>query len=87
MNSFFRASVHGLSPSPRRALASREDEVMRLLAKGRLYKEIADELEVSQSTVHKHKHNIFLKLHVGNRTEAAGKWMETKTHAPVAAGL
>ena len=47
---------------------------MRRLEKGLLYKEIADELGISLSAVHKHQHNIFLKLHVGNRTEAILRW-------------
>ena len=56
-------------------LTKRESDVMRGLAKGLLYKEIASELDVSCSTVHKNVHNIFLKLHAGNRTEAAVKWI------------
>ncbi len=55
-------------------LTPREEDVMRRLGKGRLYKEIADELGISLSAVHKHQHNIFLKLHVGNRTEAILRW-------------
>ncbi len=57
------------------ALTRRECEVMRGLANGRLNKEIADELGLSFSAVHKHQHNIFRKLQVNNRTEAAIKWM------------
>ena len=55
-------------------LTSREHHVMGCLAKGLLYKEIADELRLSFSTVHKLQHRIFLKLHVNNRTEAVTKW-------------
>ncbi len=51
---------------------------MGRLEKGLLYKEIADELGISFSAVHKHQHNIFLKLHVGNRTEAILKWHASK---------
>ena len=57
-------------------LTKREDEVMHGLAKGLLYKEIADNLHISSSTVNKHQHNIFRKLHVSNRTEAVTKWLE-----------
>jgi DNA-binding NarL/FixJ family response regulator len=57
------------------ALTRREDEVMRAMAKGSLNKEIADELGISPSTVHKHQQSIFRKLHVGNRTEATLRWM------------
>lgn len=60
-------------------LTPRENEVMRCLARGRLYKEAADDLGISFSAVHKHQHNIFRKLHVGNRTKAAMKWMFTRS--------
>ncbi len=62
-------------PTEPLALTRRECEVMRGLAKGRLNKEIADELGISFSAVHKHQQNIFRKFHVGTRTEAAIKWM------------
>jgi DNA-binding NarL/FixJ family response regulator len=55
-------------------LTDREHHVMSCLAKGLLYKEIADELRLSFSTVHKLQHRIFLKLQVSNRTEAVSKW-------------
>jgi DNA-binding NarL/FixJ family response regulator len=55
-------------------LTNREHDVMNCLAKGLLYKEIADELRLSFSTVHKLLHRIFLKLHVNNRTEAVTRW-------------
>jgi DNA-binding NarL/FixJ family response regulator len=67
------------------ALTPREEEVMERLAKGRLYKEIADELGISSSAVKKHVGHIFLKVQVENRTEAAVKWIELKTaknHGP-----
>jgi DNA-binding NarL/FixJ family response regulator len=55
-------------------LTDREHHVISCLAKGLLYKEIADELSLSFSTVHKLQHRIFLKLRVTNRTEAVTKW-------------
>ena len=62
-------------PTEPLALTRREHEVIMRLADGKLNKEIADELGISFSAVHKHQHNIFRKLHVNNRTEAALKWM------------
>jgi len=47
---------------------------LELLAEGQLYKEIADRMNISYSVVHKHQHKIFVKLRVGNRTEAVVKW-------------
>lgn len=54
-------------------LSGRENEILQLLAKGLLYKEIADQLAISVSTVRQHIHHIYEKLHVQNRTEAINK--------------
>jgi DNA-binding NarL/FixJ family response regulator len=54
-------------------LSPRENEVLQYLAKGLLYKEIADKLGISPSTVRQHIHNIYDKLHVQNRAEAINK--------------
>jgi DNA-binding NarL/FixJ family response regulator len=54
-------------------LSSRENEILHLLANGLLYKEIADRLNISTSTVRQHIHHIYEKLHVQNRTEAINK--------------
>jgi DNA-binding NarL/FixJ family response regulator len=55
-------------------LTDRECQVLELLAKGLLYKEIAAQLEVSHETIRKHCFNIYEKLHVHNRTEALNKY-------------
>jgi DNA-binding NarL/FixJ family response regulator len=55
------------------ALSPRENEILRHLSRGLLYKEIADELTISTSTVRQHIHRIYEKLHVQNRTEAINK--------------
>lgn len=55
-------------------LTPRERECLDLLAKGKLYKEIADELAISTETVRYHLHNIYKKLHVRTRTEAVMKY-------------
>jgi DNA-binding NarL/FixJ family response regulator len=54
-------------------LTTREKEILDLLAKGYLYKEIAAELFISIETVKRHIHNIYEKLHVQTRTEALNK--------------
>ncbi len=54
-------------------LTARELEILRLLAKGQMYKEIADNLAISMSTVRTHISAVYEKLHVHSRTEAAMK--------------
>jgi DNA-binding NarL/FixJ family response regulator len=55
-------------------LSNRENEILELLAKGMLYKEIAGRLFISQETVRKHVYHIYEKLHVNNRVEAINKF-------------
>jgi two-component system, NarL family, response regulator LiaR len=55
-------------------LTAREKEVLQLLAKGLLYKEIADALSISTTTVKNHLKNIYSKLHVQNKIEALNKY-------------
>lgn len=57
----------------RSKLSNREMEILNLLAKGFLYKEIAARLFITTGTVRQHIHNIYEKLHVQNRTEAINK--------------
>lgn len=57
-------------------LSIREKEVLELLAKGLLYKEIADQLGVTHETVKKHLKNIYQKLHVQNKIEALNKFRQ-----------
>jgi len=60
-------------PDKENKLSAREWEILRLLAKGSLYKEVAARLFISIGTVRQHIHNIYEKLHVQNRTEAVNK--------------
>ena len=56
-------------------LTRREYEILALLAKGYLYKEIADQLRISLSTVRAHLHTVYEKLHVQSRTQAVVKFL------------
>jgi DNA-binding NarL/FixJ family response regulator len=54
-------------------LTGRELDILKLLAKGYMYKEIAEHLGISMSTVRTHVSAVYEKLHVQSRTEAAMK--------------
>jgi len=56
---------------PRNQLTDREKEVLKLLTKGMLNKEIANALTISEKTVKNHISSIFRKLNVQDRTQAA----------------
>ena len=53
------------------SLTKRELEVLKLLAVGMYNKEVAERLEISERTVKNHVSNIFKKLEVADRTQAA----------------
>jgi two-component system, NarL family, response regulator LiaR len=57
--------------APVEQLTPREMDVLRLIAKGKSNKEIADALIVSEKTVKSHVSNILSKLHLADRTQAA----------------
>ena len=75
-------------------LSQREAEVLALLAKGFLYKEIAEKMGVTYATVHTHIRHIYEKLHVRSRTEAVAKHLGhpgpardvTETHRTASTG-
>lgn len=52
-------------------LTSREKDVLRLLAEGLANKEIARDLDISETTVKSHVKSIMQKLDVSSRTQAA----------------
>ena len=60
-------------------LTPRERDILRVLAKGYLYKEIAEDLGISMSTVRTHVSAVYEKLHVQSRTEAAMKLVGQET--------
>lgn len=56
-------------------LSPREEDVLRLLAKGHRSKEIADDMGVSVGTVNTHVRHIYEKLHVRSRAEAVARFV------------
>jgi DNA-binding CsgD family transcriptional regulator len=59
----------GAAPNAQ-GLTERELQVLRLLATGKTNHAIANELVLSEKTVHRHVSNIFTKLHVSSRAAA-----------------
>ena len=57
-------------------LTKRETEILSQLAKGSLYKEIADQMNISLDTVRTHLQHVYNKLQVHSRTEAVVKYLE-----------
>ena len=60
---------------PLESLTSREEEILSLLAKGYVAKEISDSLNISFTTVRFHIRHIYKKLHVRSKTEAVLKFL------------
>lgn len=55
-------------------LSPREQEVLDLLARGYLYKEIAERLNISVPTVNTYVRRVYEKLHVRSRAQAVAKY-------------
>jgi len=55
-------------------LSPREQEVLDLLARGYLYKEIAERLNISVPTVNTYVRRMYEKLHVRSRAQAVAKY-------------
>jgi len=51
-------------------LSSRELDVLRLLAEGKVYKQIAGEMQLSVSTIRTHLHNVYGKIGAVDRAQA-----------------
>ena len=62
-------------------LSTREREVLELLARGYLYKEIAEQLKISVQTVNTYIRRTYEKLHVRSRAQAVAKY----AHLPMGA--
>lgn len=55
-------------------LTGRQREILALLAKGYMYKEIAERLGIALGTVRAHLHKIYQTLRVQSRTQAVIKF-------------
>jgi len=60
-------------------LTNKEVEILKMISIGKSNKEIAKDMEISEKTVRNYISNIFRKLNVSNRTEAASYWLRKQT--------
>ncbi len=63
-------------------LSPREQEVLELLARGYLYKEIAERLNISVPTVNTYVRRMYEKLHVRSRAQAVAKFTRLSPDKP-----
>jgi DNA-binding NarL/FixJ family response regulator len=59
-------------------LSSREQEVLDLVSRGYLLKEVAESMKLSEHTVDTYLRRIYEKLHVHSRAQAVAKYAELK---------
>ena len=71
---FQNRPMTGSTESELAVLSPREKEILELLSRGLMYKEIAAALFIGQETVRKHVYHVYEKLHVSNRVEAVNKY-------------
>jgi DNA-binding NarL/FixJ family response regulator len=78
LQTFADSNNVGAPREPVEPLTPREEEVLRTVARGRTNGEIADELDISLSTVKSHLASLMTKLGLRNRVEIAMWAYETK---------
>lgn len=80
------AGAPGLRQGDLSALTAREVQILDLICKGSQNKLIAHELHLSENTVKVHVRNIYQKMDVRNRTEAASRFFSAKPATRAAGG-
>lgn len=80
VQNFYRNGMQGGGESVE--LSGREREVLELLARGFLYKEIAEMLKISGPTVNTYIRRIYEKLHVRSRAQAVAKYAHLPMGSP-----
>ena len=83
----FRNPAPARPESELQKLSTREQEVLDLLARGYLYKEISEALKLSDHTVDTYLRRIYEKLHVHSRAQATARYAELKPQLVTARGV
>lgn len=68
-----RMVIQNFHVNPNSPLSSRETDVLKLIAEGKSYTQISEELFISKETARSHIKNIYLKLNVNSKSEAISK--------------
>ncbi|MDZ7650325.1 MAG: response regulator transcription factor [Cytophagales bacterium] len=64
--------------NPNSPLTKREKEIIRMIADGKTYSQISDELFISKETAKTHIRNIYSKLQVNKKSDAIAKAQEQR---------
>ena len=75
------AAFHEPAPveSVAKPLSPREKQILELVAQGYANKEVADKLSLTAGTVSWYLHEIYQKLHVQSRVQAANKFRQSQS--------
>ncbi|HQQ96655.1 MAG TPA: response regulator transcription factor [Cyclobacteriaceae bacterium] len=65
-----RMVIHNFHLNPESPLTQREKEVLHLIAEGKTYTQISEQLFISRDTARTHIRNIYSKLNVNRKSEA-----------------
>ena len=68
-----RMVIDNFHVNPNSPLTKRETEILRLIAEGKTYTQISEELFISKETAKTHIKNIYSKLQVNSKSEAIAK--------------
>jgi DNA-binding NarL/FixJ family response regulator len=74
LGEFRRINDGDLEPEPEHELTPRETEILKMVAKGMSYRQIAERLVLSHRTVQNHVQNTLRKLQLHNRVELT-RWV------------
>jgi DNA-binding NarL/FixJ family response regulator len=73
-----RLVINNLRVNPDSPLTKREATILQLLAEGKTYYQMAEELYISRDTIKTHLKHIYAKLYVKSRAEAVAKASKQK---------
>ncbi len=73
-----RLVINNLRTNPNNPFTKREATILQLLAEGKTYYQMAEELSISRDTIKTHLKHIYAKLYVKSRAEAVAKASKQK---------